>query len=227
MNNKVKKEKVINYPSPIISFIKLGYKDYSKSELINSIFYNHQCVFSTQKQTYEQNKPEFSDGLIEISWLCPEKEASKTYKDMITILNLRGSANKSKFQMDIIRSISDIMIIITDSKSSMNLIDFNENDPFSIVLSTIKDPGADKLNKKIIGISKKDLSSFVKDFIYDFLWGNDNIFKIYHKKTKSLNEYFHSKNQLLLNLDIQNTILKKSYNSASIFIELMGKDNKN
>ena len=227
-SGEIRKEFVISYKSPIISFVKLGSQAFSKSNLINEMFYSDSTVFIGKKVTYEQLKPNHTEGLVEINWACPEtNDVEGVYKNLITVLNIRGNANdfKAKQSFNLIRAISDILIIIPGSKEDMDSVDFNENDPYSLILFNKKSVGADKLNKNIIGINRSGLPQFIKEIIYSYLKDPKYKSKEFGLADRITNFYKQSKQNF--EIDLNTEFLSNSKISAQNFIDLIGKSNKN
>ena len=228
-SGEIRKEFVISYKSPIISFVKLGSQAFSKSNLINEMFYSDSTVFIGKKVTYEQLKPNHTEGLVEINWACPEtNDVEGVYKNLITVLNIRGNANdfKAKQSFNLIRAISDILIIIPGSKEDMDSVDFNENDPYSLILFNKKSGvGADKLNKKIMNINSSGLHQLIKESIYSYLKDPKNKIKDFGLADRITNFYKQSKQNF--EIDLNTGVLSNSKISAENFIYLIGKSNKN
>ena len=227
-SGEIRREMVISYKSPIISFVKLGSHAYSKSYLINSMFYSDSTVFIGKKVTYEQSKPNHTEGLVEINWACPEtNDVGERYNNLITVLNIRGNSNdlKAKQSFNLIRAISDILVIIPGSKEDMDSVDFNENDPYSLILFNKKSVGADKLNKNIIGINRSGLPQFIKEIIYSYLKDPKYKSKEFGLADRITNFYKQSKQNF--EIDLNTEFLSNSKISAQNFIDLIGKSNKN
>ena len=109
-----KKHCITDYPAPVISFLKIGELEYSKSRLINAVisdsnqnyFFNWECEGSTSKRL-------FVDGLGEMCCYLPSGE-DDFYQDMLIFLNLRGSALNHIKQIKFIKEISFIVFLLLD-----------------------------------------------------------------------------------------------------------------
>ena len=114
---KSKKCRITDYPAPVISFLKIGEFEYSKSKLINAVisdsnqnyFFNWHCEGGTSEKL-------FVDGLGEMCCYFPlgKDDDDEFYQDMIMFLNLRGNALNHMKQAKFIKKISFIMFLLLD-----------------------------------------------------------------------------------------------------------------
>ena len=107
----------------------------------------------------------------------------------------------------------------------MDSADFNENDPYSLILFNKKSVGADKLNKNIIGINRSGLPQFIKEIIYSYLKDPKYKSKEFGLADRITNFYKQSKQNF--EIDLNTEFLSNSKISAQNFIDLIGKSNKN
>lgn len=73
-----------------------------------------------------------------MSWYLPEAKIDKPskFKDMLTILNLRGDALNHPNKLAFLKKHSDMLVILTDSIDHIHQAKFDkEKDPISIILS--------------------------------------------------------------------------------------------
>ena len=61
---------LFKYPSPVVSFIRVGKCKYSKSKLINDLFFQKRDTFLHHSICSNTN-PKAVNGLIEIQWYTP------------------------------------------------------------------------------------------------------------------------------------------------------------
>ena len=114
--------RVIDYPCPIVSFIKIGDLQQSKSKIINEViseskldfFFHWDCEGGTADR-------HFVDGMAELCCYlpCGKDEANSFYSDMILFTNLRGDARKYTKQTNFIQKIS-FMFFVLLTKESVN-----------------------------------------------------------------------------------------------------------
>jgi len=113
---KSKKCRITDYPAPVISFLKIGEFEYSKSKLINTVisdsnqsyFFNWHCEGGALKRL-------FVDGLGEMCCYLPSgKDDDDFYQDMLIFLNLRGNAQSHLKQTKFIKEISFITFLLLD-----------------------------------------------------------------------------------------------------------------
>jgi len=229
---------VTKHQSPIISFARLGdIENFSKSELINGLFFKKNNVFINKNITYQQSPPKVSQGLIEISWYCPEHNIANDLdnnnpitfdKNMITIMNLRGDANKNHHQLDVLRKVSDLLVILVSDKNQLDNAKFSNDDPNLIVIA--KDPkGITGVPDRRIALKVPDVNdSFLNKFKAIML---KNLFQV-EKKLKKLtldnvaNIAIQNKNIKYL-LDLNDVILSNTLIKAKEFMEMIKGKKKN
>ena len=111
---KSNKCRITDYSVPVISFLRIGEFQYSKSKLINAVisnsnqhfFFNWECEGSTSKRL-------FVDGLGEMCCYFPSGE-DDFYQDMLIFLNLHGNALNHMKQARFIKKISFIVFLLLD-----------------------------------------------------------------------------------------------------------------
>ena len=121
--------RIIEYPAPVISFLKFGKQKKSKSNIINEViseskedfFFNWNSEGGTSKNL-------FVDGLCEICCYLPsgKNNASDFYSDMLLFLNLRGDAQKHEKQTKFTNDISYMVFVLVNeddiNESSLKLL---------------------------------------------------------------------------------------------------------
>ena len=137
---------VVDYPMPIISFIKFGkHKSdrFSKSKTMNTLigdlenypFFHYNCSGGQYPQL-------FSKGLVDMSWYVPSGKPSDTFNDAITFLNLHGDAHQHPLQTEVLTQISSLcFVVITEIPNSKDMALFKKikDSPCSFhILSTVK-----------------------------------------------------------------------------------------
>ncbi|XP_033124880.1 interferon-induced very large GTPase 1-like [Anneissia japonica] len=104
------------HPLPIISAIRVGRPQLSKSKILNhvisdlkhDIFFHYECDGGNLKRN-------ISNGLLEISWYRPTGKIHETIHEPLTFINLRGNASELESQTRFISEISLATIAFTSS----------------------------------------------------------------------------------------------------------------
>ncbi|CAG2207185.1 unnamed protein product [Mytilus edulis] len=116
-DNAAIQEGIVKSNLKIVSFIRIGRPVVSKSKLINQVmtdqyhdtFFNKDCPYGTSARTV-------CNGLIEASWFLPTRDSKDTFPDVVMFLNLRGNGVDCKTQCQILRTTSNVILIILESK---------------------------------------------------------------------------------------------------------------
>ena len=93
-NWQVYNGRIITYPTPLVSFLRVGHHCISKSEILNGIM-NAMDSDNKNMTFFGYNSPGgtscklLADGLVEVSWYLP---GDKLYTKPIAFTNLRGDA---------------------------------------------------------------------------------------------------------------------------------------
>ncbi len=234
--DSIKHVKVNDYQSPIISFVRLGdINNFSKSELINGLFFKESNVFLSKKITSQQSSPVISQGLIEIAWYCPEHTLTsdleennpiKLDKNMITILNLRGDSNKFPEQLNIIRKFSDLIIILAKDKKHLDIPNFSDDDPKLIVISNDNIPNIKdkRLVTRIPQLNNEFNNKFKSSILRNLYSDVKNLKKL---TIENLINLIIENKSLKYTLDLKNEILLESYYKAKEFIDFIKDKKKN
>ena len=108
-----KRETTFDEPLKIISFMRIGEPNISKSKLLNKLF-NIKYRETFFNRDCEYGKPErvISGGTVEASWLFTSEE--KSNEDMFTILNLRGDAMRYVEEFQLLGAVSNLSFILID-----------------------------------------------------------------------------------------------------------------
>ena len=102
---------IVHYPSPIISFLRLGKHSISKSGLLNAVaspsnhdtFFHYDCAGGRARKV-------LVNGLVEVSWYLPSKN-DKRLPDAITFANLHGNASEYPEQVEFLRKVSCMLFV--------------------------------------------------------------------------------------------------------------------
>ena len=117
--------RIIEYPAPVISFLKLGNpnKNITKSTIINEVISeSKEDFFLNWNSEGGSTKRLFVDGLCEICCYLPSgKNNVDFYSDILLFLNIHGDAQNHVKQTQFIRKISYMIFVL------VNEDDINEN----------------------------------------------------------------------------------------------------
>ena len=114
-----KEGRLVDYPCPIVSFLRIGKHKKSKSQIMNAVisdsespqnfFFHYDCYGGTAKQL-------FVNGLVEVCWSLPSINHSP-FDDIVTFANLHGDARDCHKQVDFLSKISLMTFVFIDEKS--------------------------------------------------------------------------------------------------------------
>ena len=194
-NGKVvtRKSSIVNYEGPVISFLKCGKLQTSKSELLNNVI-GQENVFFHWNLEYQNCRKTVSQGVVELSCYYPSASINDSnFNDVIIFTNLRGDALKYTKQVTFIENISFISFILISKKYITS-----SSKQVKILLQTLAQcPGG-------LVILLVDAKSYKREKIKDFL-RCDNFLVI----------GIHSKSALTIQREIRNYIKCKLQNICS------------
>ena len=108
--------RLISYPAPFVSFLRIGHHSMSKSETLNGIINNQESdnkniAFLGHNYPGGKNHHELADGLVEVSWYLP---GDKLFNRAIAFTNLRGDAINAclRKQIDFLSEICSMHVIL-------------------------------------------------------------------------------------------------------------------
>ena len=113
---------IINYPMPIVSFLRLGKcqnRGKSKSKILNQ-------VISDSKHFFHRGLPGGSfkkvlgDGLVDMTWYLPSGIKDDVFPDAVTFLNLHGDARSHPIQSRFLSQISSMCFIFVEKDLELN-----------------------------------------------------------------------------------------------------------
>ncbi|KAM9307750.1 interferon-induced very large GTPase 1-like [Gastrophryne carolinensis] len=114
-----KEENVVNVIMPIFSFVKMGGKKLSKSNILNQVLNPAQLnnnFFIHDDMEGGNIKRKISDGLVEMSWYFPCGK-SDVFPEPIAVTNLRGDVESHWDQFTFLTRISSAVFIFIESIS--------------------------------------------------------------------------------------------------------------
>ena len=107
--------RIVDHPSPIVSFFKIGNLRLSKSKIINEViseskldfFFHWNCNGGTSERL-------FVDGMAELCCYLPsgKNDVNSFYSDIITFTNLRGDARRHVKQAKFLQKVSYISLVL-------------------------------------------------------------------------------------------------------------------
>ena len=108
--------RLITYPAPFVSFLRIGYHSMSKSEMLNGVIRNPESdnrnmAFIGHNYPGGEKNHVIANGLVEISWYLPGDEF---YDQAIAFTNLRGDASDLlyKKQLKFLCEISYVHVVL-------------------------------------------------------------------------------------------------------------------
>ena len=115
-----KEHRMVDYQGPIVSFMRIGYSQSSKSEILNAVIGGESKVFFYRRECEggdcERN---FVDGLVEMCCYFPSGKESDPFTNPITFLNLRGDVQQYPKQVMFLQKICFISVVLV-SEASIN-----------------------------------------------------------------------------------------------------------
>ncbi|KAG1926092.1 interferon-induced very large GTPase 1-like [Pimephales promelas] len=113
-------ERVVLSDLPLVSFVRLGRGNISKSEILNKLFSNSQQYTDTFlhfNMACGNIKKEISNGLVEMAWYLPcGNENIDVFPEPIAIANLRGDIQKFETQYSFLCEASTAVFVFFESQ---------------------------------------------------------------------------------------------------------------
>ena len=111
---------LVSYPTPIISFIRFGRQEKSKSKIMNTVistsnhghFFHRDCEGGNFKRL-------LGNGSIELCWYLPAGKETDIFPDLVTFLNLHGNALEHSQQIAFLSEVS-FMTFVFITKEDLN-----------------------------------------------------------------------------------------------------------
>ena len=130
---------VVCYPTPIVSFLRFGKHDKSKSVLLNNIISDSRHDLFCHRDCEGGNlKRLLGEGLVEVSWYFAAGKPSDVFPDTVTFLNLHGDAHQHPKQVDFLGQISFMtFVLLTEedlNESSAKILQQHSTTPGGVVL---------------------------------------------------------------------------------------------
>ena len=120
-NGTSKEGHLVSYPSPLVSFLRIGKFKVSKSHIMNYVisesehntFFQYNCVGGSAKHL-------LVNGLVEVCWYLPSKR-DMIFSDLVSFTNLHGDAPEHPKQVKFLSKVSFMnFVFISGSEDSLN-----------------------------------------------------------------------------------------------------------
>jgi len=119
---EAKEYRIVDYPAPIISFLRFGQLKYSKSKLINEVISKSKADYFFHWDCEGGNSTKFfTDGLIDMCCYLPSGKSNidDFYHDVLFFSNLHGDARKLMTQLQFVEKISFMAcLVLTEDDSN-------------------------------------------------------------------------------------------------------------
>ena len=110
---------VMEHPFPIVSFIRIGQNEMSKSYLLNKVISDvngyHDFFFHKDCRGGGVER-KIVDGLVELCWYLPGGREQQAFEQEICFANLRGDARTFSKQFNVLSEISSVLIFFLPSE---------------------------------------------------------------------------------------------------------------
>ena len=191
-----KEHRIVDYQGPIVSFMRIGDSQSSKSEILNAVIGGESKFFFNQRESEggdcERN---FVDGLIEMCCYLPSGKDTDPFTDAVMFLNLRGDVQQHPKQVMFLQKICFISVILVTEAN------INEG-TIKVLQSLAETPGGIILLLADEKTTKKGSRSRYLDLLRQAL-----------PKSKISKVKLKSKNTATLTAEIQQVLVEK-LNSA-------------
>ena len=187
----IRKSSIVDYEGPIVSFLKCGQLQTSKSELLNNII-GEENIFFHWNLEHKNHGKSISQGVVELSCYYPSGDGSK-FNDVIIFSNLRGNALEYTKQVTFIKSISFISFILM----SKNSVESDDKDVRELLQMLSHSPGG-------LVVLLTDVETYKKEKLREILQC-DNFSVI----------CMHSKSSAVIQRKIRSFITRKLQNTQS------------
>ncbi|XP_051519619.1 interferon-induced very large GTPase 1-like [Myxocyprinus asiaticus] len=154
---------------PLISFVRLGKSNLSKSEFLNKLLSNNQQYHDTfmhKKLANGNIQRKISNGLVEISWYLPSgKRNIDIFKEPVAVANLRGDISAFEVQFAFLSQMSSTIFLFCDdldsNKTFLNSLQIRSK---LVLICTINErTSRDSLKQSLAQTKLKTHSVILKD----------------------------------------------------------------
>lgn len=156
----------------VVSFIRLGETTFSKSDFLNNVLSNDPLfqTFYSKNCPLGSNSKRTLSGTVEATYFLPYGQTkTDSYDDVIFFLNLRGDALEHPLLVDVIKSVSNVIVVLlqtknmkTDEKISKSLTSIYQSSSSMLIVleSNLNDDEEDKLYYELQDIAETAESEF-------------------------------------------------------------------
>ena len=110
---------VTEHPFPVVSFIRIGENELSKSNLLNKIIVDvngYHDIFFHKDCRGGGVERKIVNGLVELCWYLPGGRKKQAFEQEICFANLRGDARSFRKQFKVLSKISSAMFLMLPSE---------------------------------------------------------------------------------------------------------------
>ena len=105
--------RIVDYQGPIVSFLRIGTSQSSKSEILNAVIGGKSNIFFCRRVCEGGDcKRNFVDGLVEMCSYFPSGKETDVFGDLVIFLNLRGDAQQHSKQVKFLQKISCVSVVL-------------------------------------------------------------------------------------------------------------------
>lgn len=184
---------ITRHPFPIVSFVRVGENDISKSRLLNEVMSDingyHDFFFHRQCEGGGVTR-KIVDGLVELCWYLPGGKEKQAFNREICFANLRGDAKIFRKQFALLSKISSVILVLVPSES---LDDATKK--------FLNETTSDELGK-VVFLFQKTRQPDTRRF-FEGLKSSSNFFTIIKEKKENDHAFFKAiRSQILKGLNV-------------------------
>ena len=113
--HSLKQCSIVEYEGPIISFVRYGQLNHSKSEILNKVIGHGDIFFHWNLETTQESKKYSTNGVLDICYYSPSSDEAH-FSNSIIFTNLHGNAIEHLTQITFVKKISFITVILFSEK---------------------------------------------------------------------------------------------------------------
>ena len=123
LSNEYVVSPIVDYSSPVVSFLRIGSVNLSKSKVLNHVIGEFEFFFYEGCNRVNCEK-KFTEGLVDLCCYLPDSSADKfrLSDDLILFLNLHGDAQRSEKQINFIKKVSAILLVFVNESNMDNSV---------------------------------------------------------------------------------------------------------
>ena len=186
---------IISYPTPVVSFVRLGTHKRSKSKLINIVindsshdtFFHYYCDGGTAPKV-------LTEGSIDMAWHLPS-DSDHSHPEPVTFLNLHGDALKLKKQIHFLKEVCLMHFVLLkaeglDEPAHQDVLQTLSQSPGGVVLLQYGESNETEVTSNVQGIIEIDSNNDAETKIE--VWDNikNCIVRHWNCKTTPKVKYF-------------------------------------